>query len=600
MAVFKAPTRDIKFVINEVLDFPKHYAGLPCGEDATPDMIDAILSECAKFCEEVLSPLNAVGDKQGCAFDNGKVTTPEGFKEAYQQWIEGGWQGLSHPAEYGGQGLPLSLGLLKSELVGTANWAWGMYPGLSLGAMNTLYVHGTDEQKMRYLPKLTSGEWTGTMCLTESHCGSDLGQMRTRAEPNDDGSFSLTGTKIFISAGEHDLTDNIVHIVLARTPDAPEGTKGISLFIVPKFHVDENGEMGEFNKVSCGSLEEKMGIHGNATAVINFDGAKGYMLGPKNEGLACMFTFMNTARVGTAIQGLAASELSYQNSYPYAMERYSMRSLSGHKNPDKPGDAIIHHPDVRRMILTQKAFAEGGRAMLYDAARQGDLMMFSETEEERAKADNMLGFVTPILKAFLTETGLESANYGMQVFGGHGYITEHGMEQIVRDARISTLYEGTTGIQAMDLLGRKVILDGLKLYRSFSKRLYKYGFSILFKPGMSKYGRKLLSHTFRWNRLCLGILLRASRNRDAVGAASYDFLMVSGYVTMAFFWARMAEAAQRKLAENPEDRAFYESKLETAEFFFERLLPRAIGHAETMRGSVGSMMDMPLEHFEIR
>ena len=600
MAVFKAPTRDIKFVINEVLDFPKHYAGLPCGEDATPDMIDAILSECAKFCEEVLSPLNAVGDKQGCAFDNGKVTTPDGFKEAYQQWIEGGWQGLSHPAEYGGQGLPLSLGLLKSELVGTANWAWGMYPGLSLGAMNTLYVHGTDEQKMRYLPKLTSGEWTGTMCLTESHCGSDLGQMRTRAELNEDGSFSLTGTKIFISAGEHDLTDNIVHIVLARTPDAPEGTKGISLFIVPKFHVDENGEMGEFNKVSCGSLEEKMGIHGNATAVINFDGAKGYMLGPKNEGLACMFTFMNTARVGTAIQGLAASELAYQNSYPYAMDRYSMRSLSGHKNPDKPGDAIIHHPDVRRMILTQKAFAEGDRAMLYDAARQGDLMMFSETEEERAKADNMLGFVTPILKAFLTETGLESANYGMQVFGGHGYITEHGMEQIVRDARISTLYEGTTGIQAMDLLGRKVILDGLKLYRSYSKRLYKYGFSILFKPGMSKYGRKLLSHTFRWNRLCLGTLLRASRNRDAVGAASYDFLMVSGYVTMAFFWARMAEAAQRKLAENPEDKAFYEAKLETAEFFFERLLPRAIGHAETMRGSVGSMMDMPLEHFEIR
>ncbi|MBB3046797.1 hypothetical protein FHR99_001033 [Litorivivens lipolytica] len=600
MAVFKAPTRDIKFVINEVLDFPTHYAGLPCGEDATPDMIDAILSECAKFCEEVLSPLNAVGDQQGCQFDDGKVTTPDGFKEAYQQWIEGGWQGLSHPIEYGGQGLPLSLGLLKSELVGTANWAWGMYPGLSLGAMNTLYVHGTEEQKQRYLPKLTSAEWTGTMCLTESHCGSDLGQMRTRAEPNEDGSFAITGTKIFISAGEHDLTDNIVHIVLARTPDAPEGTKGISLFIVPKFHVDESGEMGEFNKVSCGSIEHKMGIHGNATAVINFDGAKGYMLGPKNEGLACMFTFMNTARVGTAIQGLAAAELAYQNSYPYAMDRYSMRSLSGHKNPDKPGDAIIHHPDVRRMILTQKAFAEGGRAMLYDAARQGDLMMFAETEQARAKADDMLGFVTPILKAFLTETGLECANYGMQVYGGHGYIAEHGMEQIVRDARIATLYEGTTGIQAMDLLGRKVILDGLKLYRSFSKRLYKYAFSILFKPGMSKYGRKLLSHTFLWNRLCLGILLRASRNRDAVGAASYDFLMYSGYVSMAFFWARMAETAQRKLAEGSDEKDFYEAKLETAEFFFERLLPRAIGHAEAMRGSVGSMMDMPLTHFDVR
>lgn len=600
MAVFKAPTRDIKFVINEVLDFPAHYADLPCGEDATPDMIDAILTECAKFCEEVLSPLNQTGDQQGCQFENGKVTTPDGFKEAYQQWIEGGWQGLSHPAEYGGQGLPLSLGLLKSELVGTANWAWGMYPGLSLGAMNTLYVHGTDEQKTRYLPKLTSGEWTGTMCLTEAHCGSDLGQMRTRAEPNDDGSFSITGTKIFISAGEHDLTDNIVHIVLARTPDAPEGTKGISLFIVPKFHVDEAGEMGDFNNVSCGSIEHKMGIHGNATAVINFDGAKGYMLGPKNEGLACMFTFMNTARVGTAVQGLAAAELAYQNSYPYAMDRYSMRSLSGHKNPDKPADAIIHHPDVRRMILTQKAFAEGGRAMLYDAARQGDLMMFAESEEERAKADNMLGFVTPILKAFLTETGLECANYGMQVYGGHGYITEHGMEQIVRDTRIATLYEGTTGIQAMDLLGRKVILDGLKLYRSFSKRLYKYAFSIVFKPGMSKYGRKLLSHTFRWNRLCLGLLVRASRNRDAVGAGSYDFLMISGYLTMAFFWARMAETAQKKLQENPDDRAFYEAKLETAEFYFERLLPRAIGHAEAMRGSVGSLMDMPLEHFDIR
>lgn len=600
MATFKAPTRDIKFVINEVLDFPSHYAALPCGEDATPDMIDAILTECAKFCEEVLSPLNQVGDQQGCTFDNGKVTTPEGFKEAYDQWIAGGWQGLSHPAEYGGQGLPVSLGLLKSELVGTANWAWGMYPGLSLGAMNTLYVHGTDEQKMRYLPKLTSAEWTGTMCLTEAHCGSDLGQMRTRAVPNEDGSYALTGTKIFISSGEHDLTDNIVHIVLARTPNAPEGTKGISLFIVPKFHIDEDGEMGDFNNVSCGSIEHKMGIHGNATAVINFDGSKGYMLGAENDGLACMFTFMNTARVGTAIQGVAASELAYQNSVPYAMDRYSMRSLSGHKNPDKPGDAIIHHPDVRRMLLTQKAFAEGGRAMLYDAARQADIMMYGNSEEDRANADNLLGFVTPILKAFLTETGIESANYGMQVYGGHGYIGEHGMEQIVRDARIATLYEGTTGIQAMDLLGRKVILDGLKLYRSFSKRLYSYGFSILFKRGRSKYGRKLLAHTFRWNRLCIGLLIRASRNRDAVGAGSYDFLMISGYITMAFFWARMADTALEKLKQNPEDRAFYEAKLETAEFFFERLLPRAIGHAEAMRGSVSSMMDMPLDHFNVR
>ncbi len=599
MPTYKAPLKDLEFVLNDVLDYPAHYQSLPCGEEATPDMVSAIMQECAKLAEEVLAPLNQAGD-QGCKFEDGNVTTPEGFKEAYQQWVESGWQGLSHPVEYGGQGMPLSLGLVKSELIGTANWAWSMYPGLSLGAMNTLMAHGTEEQKQRYLPKLVSGEWTGTMCLTESHCGSDLGQMKSKAVPNEDGSYAITGTKIFISAGEHDMADNIVHIVLARLPDAPEGTKGISLFIVPKYSVTEAGEKGEFNNVSCGSIEHKMGIHGNATCVINFDDAKGYLLGPVNEGLACMFTFMNTARVGTAIQGLAASELAFQNALPYATERYSMRSLSGTKNPDKPGDAIIHHPDVRRMLLTMKAFAEGGRAMLYDAAKYSDHMVYGETEEERERAEDQLGWLTPILKAFLTETGLESANHGVQVFGGHGYIAEHGMEQIVRDARIATLYEGTTGIQAMDLLGRKVILDGFKLYREFSKKIYSFGLKNSLDPKVGKFARKLVSYSLRWNALTLQLLVRASRNRDAVGAASNEFLMFSGYLSMGYYWALMAKKAHEKLAQNPADKDFYEAKLQTAEFYFERLLPRAKAHAGVMAGSVDALMGMSEEAFSVR
>jgi alkylation response protein AidB-like acyl-CoA dehydrogenase len=600
MTQFKAPLRDIQFVINEVLDYESHYKTLPGGEEATPDMVDAISTEAAKFSEEVLSPLNHIGDQEGCQWQDGDVITPKGFKEAYQMWVDGGWQGLSHPTEYGGQGMPMSLGLIKSEFVGTANWAWGMYPGLSLGAMNTLYVHGTEAQKQEYLTPLCSGVWSGTMCLTEAHCGSDLGQMKSKAERQDDGSFKLNGTKIFISAGEHDLTENIVHIVLARIPGAPEGTKGISLFIVPKFLPAEDGSVGPRNGVRCGSIEEKMGIHGNATCVLNFDDATGYLLGKENEGLAAMFTFMNTARVGTAIQGLAASELAYQNALPYALDRYSMRSLSGSKNPDKPGDAIIHHADVRRMLLTARAFAEGGRAMLYDAAKFADKMTHSATEAERDEAENELGFLTPILKAFLTETGLESASNGMQVFGGHGYIKEHGMEQIYRDARIATMYEGTTGIQAMDLIGRKVVLDKFKLYTAFSKKLYGFGFKTLLKGKRRKYAVKVLSTTLCWNWKTIKMLARASKDRDTVSAASYDFLMYSGYLSMAYYWARMAEVAERKLAAGEGDTAFYQSKLETAEFYFSRLLPRAKAHASAMDSSTDSVMGMSEEHFGIR
>lgn len=600
MTQYKAPLRDTQFIMNEVLDYPKHYQGLPCGEEATPDMVEAILGECAKFCEGVLAPINQSGDQEGCRWEDGEVTTPAGFKEAYQQWKEGGWQGLSHPVEYGGQGMPMSLGLIKSEMAGTANWSWNMYPGLTLGAMNTIMAHGTEEQKQQYMPKLCDSTWTGTMCLTEPHCGSDLGQLKTKAEPNEDGSYSLTGTKIFISAGEHDLCENIVHVVIARIPGSPEGTKGISLFIVPKFLVDENGNITERNAVNCGSIEEKMGIHGNATAVLNFDGAKGFLLGPINQGMACMFTFMNTARVGTAIQGIAAAELSYQNALPYALERYSMRSLSGHKNPDKPGDAIIHHPDVRRMLLTQKAVAEGGRAFLYDAARVADYMAYGETEEDQAAAEDYLGFMTPILKAFLTEMGNEAASLGMQVYGGHGYIVEHGMEQIYRDARISTMYEGTTGIQAMDLLGRKVVLDKFRLYMRFSKKFYRYGFKTLFGGKRRKNGLKLISYTLRWNWNTIKMVARASKNRDAVGAASYDFLMFGGYLHLAYYWAKMAEAAAKGLEDNPSNKDFYEAKLETARFFFERVLPRAKAHAATMDQSTDSVMGMSLEQFDMR
>lgn len=600
MTVYKAPVRDINFVINELLDFNAHYQTIPSGAEATPDMIEAITAEAAKFAEEVLAPLNQSGDDQGCQWNDGEVTTPDGFKEAYKLWVEGGWQGLSHPVEYGGQGLPMSMGLIKSELVGTANWSWGMYPGLSLGAMNTLFVHGTEEQKQLYLTKLCEGTWTGTMCLTEAHCGSDLGQMRCKAEPQADGSYNIDGTKIFISAGEHDFAENIIHIVLARTPGAPEGTKGISLFIVPKFNTSEDGTITDRNGVKCGSIEHKMGIHGNATCVMNFDSATGYMLGKENEGLNAMFTFMNTARIGTAIQGLAASELAYQNALPYALDRYSMRSLSGVKNPEKAADAIIHHPDVRRMLLTARAFAEGGRAMIYDAAKYSDRMVQAESQEDRDAAENELGFLTPILKAFLTETGLESASNAMQVFGGHGYIKEHGMEQIYRDARIATLYEGTTGIQAMDLIGRKVVLDSFKLYGGFCKKLYKFGFKNLISGKRRGYSAKLIGYTLSWNWHTIKMVARASKNRDAVGAASYDFLMYSGYLSMAYYWAMMAEVAAAKLAEGSSDKDFYEAKLETAEFYFSRLLPRAKGHAACMNSSTDSVMAMPLDRFTTR
>ncbi|BBP84450.1 acyl-CoA dehydrogenase [Pseudomonas sp. Pc102] len=603
MPSYKAPLRDTRFLLNEVFDFPAHYQALANGGEATPDMVEAILGECAKLCEEVIAPLYHSGDEEGCHLENGEVRTPKGYKEAYDAYVAGGWQGLSHPVEYGGQGLPMSLGALKQEMLGTANWPFSMYPGLSLGAMNTLMQHGTEEQKRTYLTPLTEGRWAGTMCLTEPQCGTDLGQVKTRAEANADGSYALTGTKIFISSGDHDLTENIIHIVLARLPDAPKGTRGISLFIVPKFLPGDDGGLGPRNGVSCGALEKKMGIKASATCVMNFDGATGYLIGPPNKGLECMFTFMNSARIGTAIQGVATAELAYQGALAYARERRSMRALSGTKEPGEVADVLMHHGDVRRMLLTQKAVAEGGRALVYLATQYADRMIEGILQSDTGKYehwDDKLGFLTPILKGCLTELGLESANLGMQVFGGHGYIREHGMEQIVRDARIATLYEGTTGIQALDLLGRKVLLmtQG-KAVRDFSGQVGRLALDLLkTEPAMRGRALTLLKLAGQWNVLTLRIALRARKDRDLVGTASHDFLMYSGYAALAYAWALQEAAARRRLREGgAESEDFYRAKLATSAFYFDRLLPRAKGHASAMLKPTKSVMGLQDEHF---
>jgi alkylation response protein AidB-like acyl-CoA dehydrogenase len=601
MPNFKVPVNDYLFLFNDVFDFQKNYQRVEGGDQATPDMLEAIFTEAAKFCENELAPLYQSGDS-GCQWNDGVVTTPKGFKEAYQTFIEAGWTSLSGSVDMGGQGLPPSVSSALNEMLTTANWAWAMYPGLSEGAVATLEDHGTDEQKQAYLTKLISGVWSGTMCLTEPHCGTDLGQMKTKAVPNSDGSFSVNGTKIFISAGEHDLTENIVHIVLAKLPDAPKGTKGISLFIIPKYLPAEDGSVGERNGVRCGSIEHKMGIHGNATAVLNFDNATGFLIGEPHDGLNAMFTYMNVARIGTASQGSAAAERSYQGASAYALERLAMRSLSGVKNPDGPADAIIYHPDVRRMLLTQRAIAEGGRAMVTYASTFADLYTRGETQELKTYGEERLGFCTPILKGFITEQGVIAANYGVQVFGGHGYIQEWGMEQILRDSRIATLYEGTTGIQALDLIGRKTLLDKFSQLKIFSGEMLSFARQYLFRPWKSKVMRKqawaIAKLAVKWRYLGFRMGLQAKRQPDAIGAGSVDFLMYSGYAFMAFMWGMMSAAAEEKLAAGEGDTNLYTEKLHTAEFFFERMLPQAQVHAKTITANLDSLMAMSKSYFE--
>jgi alkylation response protein AidB-like acyl-CoA dehydrogenase len=597
MPEYKAPLRDMRFLIDHVFDFHANYAILGA-HDASPDMINAILEEGAKFCENVLAPLNR-SDEEGCHFDNGVVTTPTGFKQAFAQYVEGGWHGLAADPTYGGQGLPSSLGLVISEMVGSSNTSWGMYPGLTHGAMSAIHAHGSAEQKKTYLSKLTAGQWTGTMCLTEAHCGTDLGIIKTRAVPQADGSYAVTGSKIFISAGEHDMSDNIIHLVLAKLPDAPAGTKGISLFIVPKFLPDATGEAGERNGVSCGSIEHKMGIKASATCVLNFDGAKGYLIGEPNKGLNCMFTMMNHARLGTGMQGLCLGEASFQGAIKYANDRLQMRSLTGAKAPDKAADPIIVHPDGRRMLLTMKAFNEGNRALTYFTAQLLDVAHLSSDAEARQEAEDLLAFLTPICKAFMTDTGLEVTNHGMQVFGGHGFIREWGMEQLVRDCRIAPIYEGTNGIQALDLLGRKVLGSQGKLLRGFTKIVHKFCVTNAEHPQLGSFVAQLNELNQQWGDLTMKVGMAAMKNPDEVGAASVDYLMYSGYIILGYLWLRMALVAQAQLEAGEGEADYLRGKLATCEFYFKRLLPRTAAHRSAIEAGSDCLMKLPAELFAL-
>jgi len=598
MTDYKAPLRDMQFVMKDVLNLEKHYQSLPACDEVNQELIDAILGEASKFSEEVVAPLNTVGDEAGCEMlEDGEVRTPPGFKEAYQQYVDGGWPSLDQPSRYGGQDLPMSIGTTVREMTGTANWSWSMYSGLSHGAMETIKEHGSEEQKDIFMEPLVSGRWTGTMCLTEAHCGTDLGLLNSKAEQAADGTYCITGSKLFVSSGEHDLAENIVHIVLARMPDSPPGTKGISLFIVPKFIPNEDGSIGERNDVRCGVLERKMGIHGNSTCLLNFDGATGYLVGKANKGLNYMFTFMNLARLGTGLQGLAHSELAFQNSLAYSRDRLQMRSLTGPKNPGGPADPIIVHPDVRRMLLTQKAFAEGGRALIYFASTQGDILTMSDDPEARELADHVLGFLTPIIKAFLTETGFESANLGLQCFGGHGYVNEWGVEQNVRDARIGMLYEGTTGIQALDLLGRKVLGTRGKALAPVTGFILDFCKRSRNRKELRPYLKTLVQLTKQWKSLTRKIGFAAMRDRDAVGAASVDYIMFSGYVLLGVVWAASARAAYRRLEQGTTEEAFYRAKIQTAEFYFAKILPRTTSLLETMSAGPDSLMTMDENEF---
>ena len=598
---YQAPLRDMRFVLHELFDVGAHCELLGNGIDR--ELIDGVLEEGARYTGQVVAPLNRNSDEEGAKLKDGVVTTPTGFREAYRQYSENGWASMTGPTEYGGQGFPHMVSACFHEMLMAASLSFRVYSGLTEGAVLALYKHGDEALRRDYLGKLVSGEWAGTMCLTEPQAGTDLALLRTRAEAQADGSYAISGSKIFISGGEQDLTENIVHLVLARLADAPAGVKGISLFLVPKFVANPDGSLGERNSLGCGAIEHKMGIKGASTCVMNFDGATGFLIGPPNKGLECMFTFMNSARIGTAIQGVATAELAYQGALAYARERRSMRALSGTKEPDQVADSLMHHGDVRRMLLTQKAIAEGGRALVYLATQYADRMIqgiLSNDDAEYERWDDKLGFLTPILKGCLTELGLESANLGMQVFGGHGYIREHGMEQIVRDARIATLYEGTTGIQALDLLGRKVLLmtQG-KAVRDFTRGVARFAVDLLKnEPRMRGRALVLLKLCAQWNLLTLRIALSARKQRDLVSTASHDYLMFSGYATLAYSWALQEAAARRRLRQGGSESAdFYKAKIATSEFYFARLLPRAKGHAAAMAKPTGSIMDLKSEHF---
>jgi alkylation response protein AidB-like acyl-CoA dehydrogenase len=592
MPTYTPPLRDMQFVMHELLNVTTELKTIPRHADIDVDTINAVLEEGGKFASEVIFPLNISGDEEGCKLDNvtHAVTTPKGFKEAYHQYIEAGWAALSGDPEYGGQGLPLVINQCFYEMMNSANQAWTMYPGLTHGAHAALHAHGTDEQKKTYLQKMTSGEWTGTMCLTEPHCGTDLGLMRTKAEPQPDGSYRITGNKIFISAGEHDMTDNIIHLVLARLPDAPPGIKGISLFIVPKFRVNADGSLGERNGIYCGGLEHKMGIHGNATAQIVIDNAYGTMVGQPNKGMQGMFVMMNAARLGVGNQSLGLTEVAYQNALAYAKDRIQMRSLSGPKAKDKPADPIIVHPDVRKMLLTAKAYAEGGRALSVFCAVLLDKAHYHPDEKVRKDSDEMLSLLTPIVKAFITDNGHISTNACMQVFGGHGFIKEWGMEQFVRDNRINMIYEGTNTIQSLDLLGRKILGNNGATLKKFGKLIAALVEEEGVNEKMSEFINPIAYLGDKVTKFTTEIGFKGFQNPDEVGAAAVDYLRVVGHMVFGYFWARMAQVALREIANGNTD-PFYVAKLQTARFYFARLFPETASLMLTARTGSKVLLD---------
>ncbi|HEX7436509.1 MAG TPA: acyl-CoA dehydrogenase C-terminal domain-containing protein [Caldimonas sp.] len=591
MAHYTPPLRDMQFVLHEVLNVVDELKALPRHADIDADTINAVLEEAGKFASQVLAPLNQSGDIEGCRLDlaTHEVKAPNGFKEAYAQYVEGGWPALSADPNFGGQGLPLIVNQCLFEMLNSSNQAWTMYTGLSHGAYEALREHGSDEQKALYLPKLTSGKWTGTMCLTEPQCGTDLGLLRTKAEPQADGTYRLTGEKIFISAGDHDLAENIIHLVLARLPEAPTGSKGISLFVVPKFIANADGSLGARNGIYCAGLENKMGIHGNATAQMVLDGAVGTLVGQPNKGLAAMFVMMNAARLGVGMQGLGLTEVAYQNAAIYAKDRLQMRSLSGVKAADKPADPIIVHPDVRKMLLTARAYAEGGRALAMWTTLQIDKELSTDDEEVRRECADLVALVTPIVKAFLTDNAWISTSACMQVFGGHGYIRESGMEQFVRDSRINMIYEGTNTIQSLDLLGRKVLGDNGAKLKKFGKLVTQFIEDEGTNEALQEFVNPLADLGDKVTKLTTEIGMKAFQNADEVGAAAVDYLRVCGHLVFAYFWARMAKVALEKADSGD---SFYKAKLVTARFYFAKLLPETAMLIRTARAGAKPMMDM--------
>lgn len=591
MPIYKAPLEDVRFVLDEIVGAGK-LAELPGYQDATPDLIAQVLEEGARLCEEVLFPLNQSGDAEGCTFENGVVRTPKGFKEAYDTYIAAGWQGLSCDPAYGGQGLPKLVNTMLEEFICSANLSFGMYPGLSLGAYNALHSYGSDPLKQRFLGRLVDGTWAGTMCLTEPHCGTDLGLIRTKAVPQDDGSHRITGTKIFISAGEHDLTENILHLVLARLPDAPAGTRGISLFLVPKFLPNEDGTVGPRNGVACGSIEHKMGIKASSTCVMNFEEATGWLVGEPHKGMRAMFVMMNAARLAVGIQGLGLAEVSYQNAVAYAKERLQGRSLKGARHPDKPADPIIVHPDVRRNLMTARAFTEGARALGALVGYQLDLAERHADERTRKEADEFVQLMTPIVKALFTDIGFDAANIAVQVHGGHGFIWETGVEQYVRDARICQIYEGTNGIQALDLVGRKMPQDMGRLLRRFFHPVAAEIEADMETEELAEFVLPLAKAFAKLQQATAIIAQKGLKDPEEAGAAASDYLRLFGLVALGWMWLRMAKAARSKLAAGEGNAAFLDAKLTTARFFMTKLLPQTNALFITIMAGAKPLMEL--------